>query len=96
MSKIVARRLDKEIKDVLEDYSQDNEKKVKLLTGRRVTLAEELSKLMFVPCKFHCPDYNFFRESSTDTREIGGVYTSIEQRKIKSSLIVLRINLLLH
>ncbi|GFG40064.1 hypothetical protein Cfor_01414 [Coptotermes formosanus] len=40
-----ARRLDKEIKEVLEDYSQDAEKKMKLLTGRRVTLAEELSKL---------------------------------------------------
>lgn len=40
-----ARRLDKEIKDVLEDYSQDNSVKVELLTGRRVTLAEELSKL---------------------------------------------------
>merc|ERR1719273_2472326 len=40
-----ARRLEREIKDVLEDYSQDPEKKEKLLTGRRVTISEELKRV---------------------------------------------------
>lgn len=42
-----ARRLDKEIKEVLEEYRQDSTKKEALLIGRRVTLAEELSEQYF-------------------------------------------------
>lgn len=43
-----ARRLDKEIKEVLDEFSDDEDKKVQLLTGKRVQLAEELSKFKFV------------------------------------------------
>lgn len=42
------RRLHQEIKDVLDEYSQSHDMKCKLLTGRRVTLVEELSKFCIV------------------------------------------------
>lgn len=38
------RRLEKNVKEVLEDFAEDNEKKVMLLTGKRVQLAEDLSE----------------------------------------------------
>ncbi|KAK2090886.1 OPA1 mitochondrial dynamin like GTPase [Saguinus oedipus] len=38
------RRLEKNVKEVLEDFAEDGEKKIKLLTGKRVQLAEDLSK----------------------------------------------------
>uniref|UniRef100_A0A2K6FNC8 Dynamin-like GTPase OPA1, mitochondrial n=1 Tax=Propithecus coquereli TaxID=379532 RepID=A0A2K6FNC8_PROCO len=38
------RRLEKNVKEVLEDFAEDSQKKVKLLTGKRVQLAEDLSK----------------------------------------------------
>ncbi|MBN3273369.1 OPA1 protein, partial [Polyodon spathula] len=38
------RRLEKNVKEVLEDFGEDNDKKVYLITGRRVQLAEDLSE----------------------------------------------------
>ena len=40
-----ARRLERNIKGVLEEIGDDKEKLQQLLTGKRVALAEELSKL---------------------------------------------------
>ncbi|XP_078246408.1 dynamin-like GTPase OPA1, mitochondrial isoform X2 [Pogona vitticeps] len=39
------RRLEKNVKEVLEDFAEDPEKKTKLLTGKRVQLAEDLKKV---------------------------------------------------
>ncbi|XP_061493623.1 dynamin-like 120 kDa protein, mitochondrial isoform X3 [Rhineura floridana] len=39
------RRLEKNVKEVLEDFAEDCAKKMKLLTGKRVQLAEDLKKV---------------------------------------------------
>ncbi|XP_029472630.1 dynamin-like 120 kDa protein, mitochondrial isoform X2 [Rhinatrema bivittatum] len=39
------RRLEKNVKEVLEDFAEDSDKKVHLLTGKRVQLAEDLKKV---------------------------------------------------
>ena len=42
--------MNREVKDILDDFNQDPEKKSELLTGKRVNLAEELSTnfLLFI------------------------------------------------
>lgn len=57
---LLARRFEKEIKEVLEVYSQDRDKKEQLLTGRRVQLAEELSKYLLTLIHLSVVDSGFF------------------------------------
>ena len=45
---VEARRLEKEIKEVLEEIGDDPFKKKALLTGKRVTLAEELKSVRYI------------------------------------------------
>ena len=42
---IEVRRMEREIKDILDDYAQDQKLKKELLKGKRVELAEDLSNL---------------------------------------------------
>jgi optic atrophy protein 1 len=45
MNFILARRLEREVKDILDDFGTDEGLKANLLKGKRVDLAEELSKV---------------------------------------------------
>ena len=44
----LARRLEKDVKLVLDDICSDPAKKMALITGRQVELAEELSKMLIM------------------------------------------------
>ncbi|KAJ6219154.1 hypothetical protein RDWZM_004966 [Blomia tropicalis] len=45
ITNIEAQRLNREVKDMLDDFNQDSEKKSQLLKGKRVNLAEELKRV---------------------------------------------------
>jgi hypothetical protein len=41
---VLARRLEREVKDILDDFSADDSLKCQLFHGKRVDLAEDLSR----------------------------------------------------
>ncbi len=45
---IEVRRLEREVKDILDDFAQNENIKVELIDGKRVELAEELSSFLFL------------------------------------------------
>lgn len=77
----LARRLEREVKEILDDFSSDETLKASLIKGKRVDLAEELSTnticwLLNSLC-FVC-----LRTCSTYSRKIRRIYRSFKQRKI--------------
>lgn len=80
---MLARRLEREVKEILDDFSGDEALKAKVLNGKRVDLAEELSKLL-IENKINKQSIGIdvFRTCSRNTREIRRIHRSIECRKI--------------
>lgn len=78
--------MDKEIKSVLDEFSDDDEKKVQLLTGKRVALAEELSKcFLYLIASHYIPLTNtpfFYSSCASNPRKIRGIYKCVESGKI--------------
>ena len=88
ITNIEAQRLNREVKDILDDFNQDPERKSQLLTGKRVNLAEELSRTLCTHFQFELFKLtlylSLFRARSSDSGEAGGVYRGAEQGKVSA------------
>lgn len=82
----LARRLEREVKEILDDFSSDESLKETLLKGKRVNIAEELSKTLLVR---HAQPSSFvvFRTRPAHSRETRRIHRSTEQGKISLSLV---------
>uniref|UniRef100_A0A8C5PZN0 Dynamin-like GTPase OPA1, mitochondrial n=1 Tax=Leptobrachium leishanense TaxID=445787 RepID=A0A8C5PZN0_9ANUR len=65
------RRLEKNVKEVLEDFAEDSDKTVTLLTGKRVQLAEDLSK-----CRNHVSLFNTALDNICGVSVVGSALPS--------------------
>mgnify|MGYP006996223258 FL=1 len=74
--------MEREVKEILDDFSGDEALKAKVLNGKRVDLAEELSKCQLEKQTNNRLVLMFCRTCSRNTREIRRIHRSIECRKI--------------
>ena len=86
---IEVRRLEREIKDILDDFAQDQATIKRLLKGKRVELAEDLSEktktmyILHIYVLFYFMNCSYLsnRTNTTNSRKTGGVHSSTEQRE---------------
>ncbi|KAH0506403.1 Dynamin-like 120 kDa protein, mitochondrial [Microtus ochrogaster] len=62
------RRLEKNVKEVLEDFAEDGEKKIKLLTGKRVQLAEDLTLVLGMT--YGAKRYSYLKPRAEEERRV--------------------------